>query len=202
MTAALLFVHGTSVREDGVERGRARFSERFRPVDVHAPAWGVRFGMDRATDFSLTLPPGSREAGPLGAPTIGDDGYQAAARLTVLMDDPLLELRVAADQSGPLTPVIALPGGDGDDRLARDLAAAADVDLDGTGLVAADLQAAGARLLAERHVLEVVTQLEGGMPLISDALLAAASPTPSRRAVHSTPCRQPRRQRSATASSP
>lgn len=175
MTAALLFVHGTSVREDGVERDRARFSERFRPVDVHVPAWGARFGMGRATDFSLTLPLGSREVGPLGAPTIGDDNYQAAARLTVLIDDPLLELRVAADQSGPLTPVIALPGGDGDNRLARDLAAAANVDLDGTGLVAADLQAAGARLLAERHVLEVVAQLEGGMPLISDALLAAPS---------------------------
>jgi hypothetical protein len=140
MPGTLFFVHGTGVRQVGLDRTLAAVragleKSKLNGVAVVAPAWGPRLGVpvDR---IAQVLPQQARgldetardlveEVSPLEAPIADQD--VDAAMWALLVDDPLFELRLVA-QAGPG------PGGQADTEAVAMLQrlASAPVELEGT----------------------------------------------------------------------
>ncbi|MFJ6792697.1 hypothetical protein [Streptomyces sp. NPDC091268] len=105
-----LFVHGTGVRRERHETlfalVRTRLTARFPDADVDSCFWGDRFG--------ATLSAGGRSVPGLGGPGAVDAADAEAAEWTLLLADPLCELRVLAEAGWDAGPddadAFALPG--------------------------------------------------------------------------------------------
>jgi hypothetical protein len=169
MAGTLYFVHGTGVRQGGLDATLAAVKDGVRrnnvpAADVRHVAWGPRLGvaLDR---IAASLPPGAATRDAFGggpAPT-GED--VEVARWSLLLDDPLFELRVAgtAPSSGG---GIAVGTVTADQAAAQNVRSAVD-RLDG----ADELAAAG---LATTE-LEAAAGMVADSPELAQAALAAGS---------------------------
>ena len=152
MRGTLFFVHGTGVRDQGWVTLWGRVQEYARTngldgVAFRGCAWYRKLGVpvDRIAD---TLPPEGVTRGTTAAPPSA--AALAAARWALLLDDPLFELGLGAQGAA------ASSGGFAVGRLPLDEAAvarvegfaarAADLDLAGTDLSAAEIAAAARRV--------------------------------------------------------
>jgi hypothetical protein len=142
MRGTLFFVHGTGVRQVGLDRTLAAVragleKSKLDGVAVVAPAWGPRLGVpvDR---IARVLPQQARDLAEAGRdlteeawslePPVEDQDV-VAAMWALLVDDPLFELRLVAQ---------AAPGGDNQADVAAVAMlqglASAPVELQGTGI--------------------------------------------------------------------
>ncbi len=156
MQGTLFFVHGTGVRAEGwaTTWGRVRDYARIAGidgVDFVGCAWGPKLGVPLDL-IDSTLPPETvtRDATGEVAPTAAEI---AAAAWALLLDDPLFELRLAADGTRSTAPAASEIVVDGDlpDQEAvamlRGLAGrAGTLDLAGTDLAPAEIAAAAERI--------------------------------------------------------
>ncbi|MEU1918200.1 hypothetical protein [Streptomyces massasporeus] len=102
---AVVFVHGTGVREPGfsalVERVTAGLAAQRDGLRVLPYPWGAAHGATLAAD-GASLPPRSGTARSLGEnPAQPDPGDEATREWALLYDDPYAELALAAARSGP-----------------------------------------------------------------------------------------------------
>jgi hypothetical protein len=114
MRGTLFFVHGTGVRQVGLDRTLAAVragleQSNLDGVTVVAPPWGPRLGVpvDR---IAHVLPQQARDLGEAGARDLTEEAWSlespvedqdlVAATWALLADDPLFELRLVA-QAGP-----------------------------------------------------------------------------------------------------
>src|SRR5262245_10475107 len=98
MAGTLYFVHGTGVRQGGLDATLAQVRDGVKRNGVPASeirhaAWGPRLGVaiDR---IAATLPPGAATRDAFGGAPPSDEEVEVA-RWALLQDDPLFELRVA-----------------------------------------------------------------------------------------------------------
>lgn len=160
----LVFVHGTGVRQDGFRRiwtdvqkgGKAHGMDH---VDFHATAWGDRCGAPTGA-VSLTLPPATITRSFDGR-AFGDELDQTVELWAVLLEDPLLELRVAGglEATDPRVMVGRLPKAavarDQLDRLPSNPAY-----LEGSGLTHDDFSTAVSAVEESEELAQAAERLE------------------------------------------
>jgi hypothetical protein len=114
MSDTLLFIHGTGVRQEGYLQTMANLAKGMAKAKLgHVRIDGVPWGHSHGTQFTsadidAVLPPTKTRA-------VYDVGDWEAAIWADLLDDPLLELRLAAIRRPPAAPVadgVVLPGVD------------------------------------------------------------------------------------------
>jgi hypothetical protein len=162
MRGTLFFVHGTGVRQVGLDRTLAAVRaglerSKLDGIAVVAPAWGPRFGVpvDR---IARVLPQPARELVEAGRdlteeawslePSVKDEDV-VAAMWALLVDDPLFELRLVA-QAGP-------GGGNQAGMAAQAMLqslASAPVDLQGTDLEQSEMAEAARAVSAAPETSE------------------------------------------------
>lgn len=149
MRGTFFFVHGTGVRRKGFDKTWATVQETarrngFAGVSFVGCSWGEELGVpiDR---FDPTLPPEVVTRDVTGAAPL-TDAELATATWELLVEDPLFELRLAA-QAAPAATSGFVVGGLRADQAALAMvgtvqAKAGALDLAGTGITAQELAAA------------------------------------------------------------
>ncbi len=165
MRGTLLFVHGAGVRGAGLERTvdsvRSGLTRNgLDAIELRHSAWGDRAGVQVGDiDATLPTPPPTRSG-----PGEGDVGVadRESARWGMLLDDPLLELRVAGGSAAQGQAAAAVTVGDlRADQQARDLllgARFAGPAVQASDLTSEELRAA-ARGVADSRELAAAAQV-------------------------------------------
>ncbi len=102
MADTLLFIHGTGVRQEGYDQTMKLLTEGLAKVGLDAKVEGLCWGSDLGTKVDdeairAVLPLSLTKS---ATPSPEDLGWQAAL-WTALLDDPLVELRMAAMREPP-----------------------------------------------------------------------------------------------------
>lgn len=100
-SGTVLFVHGTGVRQEGLEKLESTIRDRLRRHDLSdarlvAVPWGPRAGVQTGS-VALTLPAAPVTKG-IGEPA-PTDAEVTAAMWALLTEDPLAQLRLGAEES-------------------------------------------------------------------------------------------------------
>jgi hypothetical protein len=166
IAGTLLFVHGTGVRKTGYERNLERIrvgcaNEGLGAITLEGVPWGDEVGISTEL-VEETLPAAAARAA-IGGPTPEDE---AAAKWAILLEDPLFELRIAAEGTKPPTGGIRVgsiaPEQELVDAVGSVASATASLDLGPAGISAEELS-------------EAATAVAGSEELAAAAAAAAVS---------------------------